>query len=146
MVRRPGLAARGSSRVSSLSHVARFEPDRTPRGRPPQRPGEEEEKARQPLGRLAGGARPRLGAPRPPRPGAGAHPARPAPGLRAALRVQAAGDEVIAKHRADLLPLLAVAAAGATMLQAAISFTLSQVLGVAAQRAITDMRKRVQAH
>jgi len=55
-------------------------------------------------------------------------------------------DEVIAKHRADLLPLLAVAAAGATMIQAAISFTLSQVLGVAAQRAITDMRKRVQAH
>ena len=55
-------------------------------------------------------------------------------------------DEVIAKHRAELLPLLAAAAAAATMLQAAISFTLSQVLGVAAQRAITDMRKRVQAH
>jgi ABC-type multidrug transport system fused ATPase/permease subunit len=55
-------------------------------------------------------------------------------------------DEVIAKHRAELLPLLAAAAAGATVLQAAISFTLSQVLGVAAQRAITDMRKRVQAH
>ncbi|NDD64327.1 MAG: ABC transporter ATP-binding protein, partial [Acidobacteria bacterium] len=30
--------------------------------------------------------------------------------------------------------------------QAVTSFTLSQVLGVAAQRAITDMRKRVQAH
>src|SRR5882672_9101026 len=50
-------------------------------------------------------------------------------------------DEVIAKHRADLLPLLAIASAAATITQAAISFTLSQVLGVAAQRAITDMRK-----
>ena len=55
-------------------------------------------------------------------------------------------DEVIAKHRAGLLPLLAFASAAATITQAAISFTLSQVLGVAAQRAITDMRKRVQAH
>jgi subfamily B ATP-binding cassette protein MsbA len=55
-------------------------------------------------------------------------------------------DEVIAKHRSGLLPLLAVASAAATITQAGISFTLSQVLGVAAQRAITDMRKRVQAH
>ena len=55
-------------------------------------------------------------------------------------------DEVIAKHRADLLPLLALASAAATIAQAGISFTLSQVLGVAAQRAITDMRKRVQTH
>src|SRR5258707_15252480 len=42
-------------------------------------------------------------------------------------------DEVIAKHRADLLPLLAAAAAAATMFQAAISFALSQLLGVASQ-------------
>ncbi|HEY6866590.1 MAG TPA: ABC transporter ATP-binding protein, partial [Candidatus Eisenbacteria bacterium] len=55
-------------------------------------------------------------------------------------------DEVIAKHRPGLLPLLALVSATATMAQAGISFTLSQVLGVAAQRAITDMRKRVQAH
>jgi ABC-type multidrug transport system fused ATPase/permease subunit len=55
-------------------------------------------------------------------------------------------DEVVAKHRADLLPLLAGLAAGATTLQAGISFILSQLLGVAAQRAITDMRKRVQSH
>jgi len=33
----------------------------------------------------------------------------------------------------------------ATLVQAATSFVLSQILGVAAQRAITDMRKRVQA-
>ena len=32
------------------------------------------------------------------------------------------------------------------MVQAVTSFALSQILGVAAQRAITDMRKRVQAH
>ena len=31
-------------------------------------------------------------------------------------------------------------------MQAVTSFALSQILGVAAQRAITDMRKRVQAH
>ena len=34
----------------------------------------------------------------------------------------------------------------ATLVQAVTSFVLSQILGVAAQRAITDMRKRVQAH
>src|SRR5215813_1855939 len=55
-------------------------------------------------------------------------------------------DEVIAKRRAELLPWLAAAAVAATLLQSATSFTLSQLLGVAAQRAITEMRKRVQAH
>src|SRR6266581_8215619 len=53
-------------------------------------------------------------------------------------------DEVIVKHRTDLLTPLALAAGGATLIQAISSFTLSQVLGVAAQRAITDMRKGVQ--
>jgi len=55
-------------------------------------------------------------------------------------------DDVIGKQRADLLPLLALAVGGATLVQAATGFALSQVLGVAAQRAITEMRKRVQAH
>jgi ABC-type multidrug transport system fused ATPase/permease subunit len=55
-------------------------------------------------------------------------------------------DDVVGKHRADLLPLLAFAAAGATAVQAATSFALSQILSVAAQRAITDMRKRVHEH
>ncbi len=55
-------------------------------------------------------------------------------------------DEVIMKHRADMLVKLALAAGGATVVQAVTSFTLSQVLGVAAQRAITEMRKSVQAH
>ena len=40
---------------------------------------------------------------------------------------------------------IALAAGAATVVQAITSFALSQMLGVAAQRAITDMRKRVQA-
>ncbi len=54
-------------------------------------------------------------------------------------------DEVVGNKRTDLLPLIAMAAGAATIVQAATSFALSQILGVAAQRAITDMRKRVQA-
>jgi subfamily B ATP-binding cassette protein MsbA len=45
----------------------------------------------------------------------------------------------------DLLWKIAVAAGAATIIQALTSFSLSQVLGVAAQRAITEMRKKVQA-
>ncbi len=55
-------------------------------------------------------------------------------------------DDVIGKHRGDLLVWLAAAAGAATVVQAATSFALSQVLGVAAQRAITDLRRDVQAH
>ena len=55
-------------------------------------------------------------------------------------------DDVILKHRSELLIPLALAAGGATLVQAFSSFTLSQVLGVAAQRAITEMRKSVQEH
>ncbi|HVZ20570.1 MAG TPA: ABC transporter ATP-binding protein [Vicinamibacterales bacterium] len=55
-------------------------------------------------------------------------------------------DEVVGKHRTDLLLPLALLAGGATLIQAVTSFALSQILGVAAQRAITDMRKKVQAH
>src|SRR6476620_7147677 len=52
-------------------------------------------------------------------------------------------DDVIGKGRADLLMPLAFAAGAATLVQAVSSFALSQVLGVAAQRAITEMRRRV---
>jgi ABC-type multidrug transport system fused ATPase/permease subunit len=55
-------------------------------------------------------------------------------------------DDVIGKGRADLLIPLAFAAGAATVVQAVTSFALSQVLGVAAQRAITEMRRRVEAH
>jgi ABC-type multidrug transport system fused ATPase/permease subunit len=55
-------------------------------------------------------------------------------------------DDVIGKGRHDLLPLLALAAIIATLIQAATSFANSQILGVAAQRAITEMRKSVEEH
>jgi ABC-type multidrug transport system fused ATPase/permease subunit len=55
-------------------------------------------------------------------------------------------DDVIGRGRAELLMPLALAAGAATLVQAVTSFALSQVLGVAAQRAITDMRRRIEAH
>ncbi|MBP7569848.1 MAG: ABC transporter ATP-binding protein [Acidobacteria bacterium] len=55
-------------------------------------------------------------------------------------------DDVIGRRQADLLVPLAAAAGVATLVQASTSFALSQVLGVAAQRAITNMRRAVQAH
>ncbi|HVR40233.1 MAG TPA: ABC transporter ATP-binding protein, partial [Thermoanaerobaculia bacterium] len=55
-------------------------------------------------------------------------------------------DDVIGKGKHELLPLLALAAGVATIIQAITSFSLSQILGVAAQRAITEMRKRVEEH
>jgi ABC-type multidrug transport system fused ATPase/permease subunit len=55
-------------------------------------------------------------------------------------------DDVIQQGHWDLLPKLALAAAAATTVDAATAFANSQVLGVAAQRAITEMRKDVEAH
>src|SRR5829696_1110683 len=55
-------------------------------------------------------------------------------------------DDIAGKGRADLLMPLALAAGAATLVQAVTSFALSQVLGVAAQRAITDMRRQVEEH
>lgn len=55
-------------------------------------------------------------------------------------------DEIIGNRRGDLMLLLALAAGGATLVQAVTNFALSQVLGVAAQRAVTDMRRAVQDH
>jgi subfamily B ATP-binding cassette protein MsbA len=52
-------------------------------------------------------------------------------------------DDVIGKHQTSLLLPLALAVAGATLVQGLTSFALSQVVGITAQRAITDMRKRV---
>ena len=54
-------------------------------------------------------------------------------------------DEVLTKHRLELLTPIAIAAGVATLLQASSSFALSQVVSVAAQRAITELRRRVQA-
>jgi ATP-binding cassette, subfamily B, putative efflux pump len=55
-------------------------------------------------------------------------------------------DDVFTKGRWDILPMLAAAAGGAMVVDAATSFANSQILGVAAQRAITEMRKQVEAH
>jgi subfamily B ATP-binding cassette protein MsbA len=55
-------------------------------------------------------------------------------------------DVVIQQGRTEMLPTLAWIAAGATLVEASTSFLLSQVLGVAAQKAITDMRRRVEEH
>ena len=55
-------------------------------------------------------------------------------------------DNVIGRGEARLLVPLAAAVGAATLVQAATSFALAQLLGVAAQRAITDMRRSVQAH
>ena len=55
-------------------------------------------------------------------------------------------DEVIPGARGDQLILLAGVGLGATVIQSISSFSLSQLLGVAAQRAITEMRKKVMAH
>ncbi len=55
-------------------------------------------------------------------------------------------DDVVGKRRVDLLlPLLGVVV-GATVLQGATSFALTQTLSKAAQRLITDLRQQVQAH
>src|SRR6267143_1991413 len=55
-------------------------------------------------------------------------------------------DKVINQHHPELLLPLALAAGGATLIQSITGFGLSQILGVAAQRAITDMRRTVQAY
>jgi subfamily B ATP-binding cassette protein MsbA len=55
-------------------------------------------------------------------------------------------DEVVANRRTELLTTLAWAGGAATLVQALTGFALSQVLGVAAQRAINDVRKSLQSH
>ena len=55
-------------------------------------------------------------------------------------------DDVIGKGQVELLPKLAWFVGLATLVQAVTSFGLSQILGVAAQKAITDMRRRVEEH
>ena len=55
-------------------------------------------------------------------------------------------DEVIGNGRGEILGWLALAVAGAALIQGLSSFFLSQILGVAAWHAITEMRKSVQQH
>lgn len=56
------------------------------------------------------------------------------------------GDEVFAKQNYGLLKWIAFAIGISSLVQGITGFALSQILGVAAQRAITEMRKRIQAH
>ena len=55
-------------------------------------------------------------------------------------------DKAVTQKQTQLLGQFALVIAGATIVQAASSFALAQLLGIAAQRAITDMRRRVEAH
>ncbi len=56
------------------------------------------------------------------------------------------GDEVFTNRNYELIKWIALAIGISTLIQGVTSFALSQILGVAAQRAITEMRKRVQTH
>ncbi|MGD9561097.1 MAG: ABC transporter ATP-binding protein [Pyrinomonadaceae bacterium] len=56
------------------------------------------------------------------------------------------GDEIFTKGNYSLIKWIALAIGVSTLVQGITGFALSQILGVAAQRAITEMRKRVQAH
>ncbi len=55
-------------------------------------------------------------------------------------------DDILGREQSQLLLPLAAAIGVAALVQGASSFALSQVLGVMAQRAITDMRKTVMEH
>jgi ABC-type multidrug transport system fused ATPase/permease subunit len=55
-------------------------------------------------------------------------------------------DDVIGKGNRGMLSLLVLVAGAATLVQAITSFALSQILGKAAQRSITEMRREVQKH
>jgi len=55
-------------------------------------------------------------------------------------------DTVINKHHMDKLQPLVLLVLGATVVQGATSFSLTQSLSKAAQRLITEMRQQVQAH
>lgn len=55
-------------------------------------------------------------------------------------------DEVLTKQRWELLLPLAIASGIATVVQGATGYALSQVVSVAAQRAISELRQQVQAH
>jgi ABC-type multidrug transport system fused ATPase/permease subunit len=55
-------------------------------------------------------------------------------------------DDVLVGGRTEMLWPLAIAVGVATLVQAATGFALSQVISITAQRAITELRRRVQDH
>jgi subfamily B ATP-binding cassette protein MsbA len=67
-------------------------------------------------------------------------------GLVLPLSVKFLVDDVLTQHHVSLLGPIALAVLAATAVSVVTSFANSQVLGVAAQRAITDMRRAVETH
>src|SRR5437588_7352825 len=55
-------------------------------------------------------------------------------------------DDVVGKHKTNMLLPIVLIVIGATIVQGITSFSLTQLLSKSAQRMITDMRKRIQAH
>ena len=55
-------------------------------------------------------------------------------------------DDIIAKHKTEMLLPLVLLVVGATIVQGITSFSLTQLLSKSAQRMISEMRKRIQAH
>src|SRR5579859_2933080 len=55
-------------------------------------------------------------------------------------------DDIIGKRHYDLLWKLAVLAAAAAAIGAITDYALAQILGMAAQKSITDLRLRIQQH
>ena len=104
------------------------------------------EKEAQPWRGLVRSTRSFVGAPQTPRARSLSHVANRLAGLVLPASSKFLIDDVIGNNRVELLKVLAFAVGAATVVQALTSFSLSQVLGVAAQRAITDMRKVVQEH
>ncbi len=55
-------------------------------------------------------------------------------------------DNVMGRHQMQQLPLIVGAVIGATLLQGATSYALTQVLSKAGQRLIAELRTKVQSH
>ena len=55
-------------------------------------------------------------------------------------------DKVLLKHDTTWLVPIVAAIGGATLIRVVTSFALSQIVSIAAQRAITDLRKQVERH
>jgi subfamily B ATP-binding cassette protein MsbA len=55
-------------------------------------------------------------------------------------------DEVIGKGRHELLWTIAIVTSAAAAVAAVTDYALAQLLGLAAQRSITDLRKKIQQH
>src|ERR1041385_4319295 len=55
-------------------------------------------------------------------------------------------DDVIGKHNMHMLWIIATISAVSAIVGGSTDYALAQILGMAAQRSITDLRKRIQQH